>query len=116
MAIIHFHDGKQQSVKPEVGAAIWLVLTGEQEPTPDQEKFASRVKNVCLNWRNAPDSYIKKKFHHVVGFALADWTVNRAGKPTHPSSEFGWTFAKRWGLWDRGRPSEIVTHGKVPLL
>lgn len=116
MAIIRFNNGKEESVSPETGASVWLVLCGEVDPTKEQENFMLRVKNVHLNWRNAPDSYIQKRFDMILQFALADWSVNRAGKPVRPQGEFAWAFAKRWGLWENGRPSSLVVGGNTRLL
>lgn len=116
MAIIRFNNGKEESVSPQTGASVWLVLCGEVDPTKEQENFMLRVKNVHLNWRNAPDSYIRKRFDMILQFALADWSVNRAGKPVRPQGEFAWAFAKRWGLWENGRPSSLVVGGNTGLL
>ena len=116
MAIIRFTNGKEEGVTPEVGASVWEVLSGEKEATKDQENFMLRVKNVHLNWRNAPDSYIKKRFELILQMALSDWSVDRNGRPKKPGSEFAWQFAKRWGLWENGAPSAIVRGGTVRLL
>ena len=116
MAVIRFTNGKEETIDAATAASIWLVLCGEKDATKEQENFMERVKNIHLNWRNAPDSYIKKRFETILPMALADWVVNHAGKPVRPGSEFAWQFAKRWGLWENGHPSSLVTGGAVRLL
>lgn len=98
MAYIKFHDGRTVTVSAEKGIAAWEVLTGKVEPTPEQEKFALSIKRIYLNYRNAPDDYIEQNFHHIKPQVLADWVVDRNGEPLRPSDDFGWKFAKRWGL------------------
>lgn len=115
MALIRLTNGKEETVTAEVGAAIWQVLTGELDPTPDQEKFVTRISKIYLNWRNAPDSYIAKYLDNIISMALSEWLVDRQGRPTRPSGDFAWAFAKRWGLWENGRPSALVLGGQQRL-
>lgn len=100
MAILYFLNGEKKTVSPEQGAMAWMVLTGEKDPSPEQEKFVSRIADITLNWRNAPDSYIQKYEKMIMEFAVGEWMVNMQGHPTKPEDDFGWTFAKKWGLWD----------------
>ena len=62
MALIVTHDNKRHAVSPEKGLAIYQVLNGEIEGTPEQEKFCEQVKSVYLNWRNAPKSYVQRHY------------------------------------------------------
>lgn len=126
MAIIHRTDGKHEVVDPEIGAAIWKVLNGEIEPSPEQAKYCETVEKIDLNWRKAPDSYIKAHFDTIIPMALSDWMLEvreadghkivtgRVSRP-QPGDDFAWNFAKRWGLWYEGKKTELVDKYEKPI-
>lgn len=59
MALIKLHSGKVQPITHEKAAAIWQVMQGEIDGTPEQIKFCDQVKDIYLDWRIAPESYIR---------------------------------------------------------
>ncbi len=108
MAIIKFHNGTQETVSADIGAMIWGILQSEIEPNEKQEAYVASVADVILSWRNAPDSYIKRNLPICRRFGLNDWVYSRDGMPVKPEGDFGWKFAKRWGLWENGKKTSIV--------
>lgn len=108
MAIVKYLDEKDEVITAEVGAMIWKVLNGELEPDEEQQAFVEKVKTVHLNFRNAPDSYIKARLPMIIPTVLQEWMVDANGNPTKPESEFAWTFSRRWGLWEHGAPTSLV--------
>lgn len=109
MAYVVFTDGKKSNISAEQGLGIWQVLNGEIEGDEKQQEFCRKVEKIYLNWRNAPDNYIKANFDLIMPMALSDWMVNEKGQPTEPETgnDFAWKFAKRWGLWEYG-PTKLV--------
>lgn len=116
MAVVQFHNGKQKEISAEQGRLIWEVLNKERAAENDaQATYIASIKRIFLNWRNAPDSYISQYIHQIVPVALNEWAVNGQGKPTRPGSDYAWKFAKRWGLWENGQPSSLVTGGQLSV-
>jgi hypothetical protein len=109
MALLKLSDNRQKIVSHEQALTIWQVLTGEIEPDEQQETFCMQVDQVFFCWREAPDSWIERHCNTVFPVAISAWLCGRDGKPTKPWAQDDWEFAKRWGLWHEGRPSEIVT-------
>lgn len=60
MAVIKLIDGRTVTLPHEKAVVIWQVLTGEIEPTKEQEKFCSTVDRVYLNRYKAPESYLNR--------------------------------------------------------
>lgn len=62
MAFIILNNGQRKTIPAEQAEQIWLVLNNELEPSPEQFKFCSTVKDVYLNWHNesTPASYRAK--------------------------------------------------------
>jgi hypothetical protein len=107
MAIITFHNTKEQTVASQTAAAVWQTLTGELEnPTQKQTDFVITVERVWLNWRNplTPDSYIEANKEIIFPIALGSWMVDRQGQATRPEpgDDFGREFGKKWGLLKGG--------------
>lgn len=98
MAFVQFTDGTGVNVSAEKGLMIWDVLTGKVEPTAEQERFILKVNKICLDWRTAPDDYIERHLDTIKDSAINEWMVSRNGTPTRPADDFGWKFAKKWGL------------------
>jgi hypothetical protein len=104
MAIIFLNNNTRQEINSAKGRAIWLVLNGEDEGTPEQLAYARRVSKLYLNWRKAPDSYIEAHFEQIARMVLSEWDVNRDGTPTRPSKgdERIWSLSRQMGLYDKG--------------
>lgn len=113
MALLTFHDKRQKTVSRETAQAVWDVLTGKAEPDVKQEQFCLQVNTVTFDWRTAPDDYIEFHLDNVLPLALAEWAVNDRGQVTRPSTEHGWQFAKKWGLWDNGATMLAAKYAKV---
>jgi len=60
MAFIILTNGQRKTIPAEKAEQIWLVLNNEIEPSEEQVRFCSTVKDVYLNWRNesTPVSYL----------------------------------------------------------
>lgn len=110
MALLILDNGSKQVISAEQGRTIWGVLSGKIKPTPEQEKYCLKVKKVFLNWRNAPDSYIKQYFEIMVDLATLGWMADKEGNITQPepADAPAWNFAKRWGLWENGNPTVLI--------
>lgn len=120
MALVRFNDGTpERSVSADEGSGIWQVLNGEVDGAPEQQAFCERVSRVCLNWHNAPDSYIKAHFDIIAPMVMGSWIVDSykvadgkhasRGQILHPEpGDFnGWAFGKKWGLLKNGKLTEL---------
>jgi len=58
MALCKLASGQGIELTAEKGLAIWQVLQGQVEPTPEQEAFCMKVTKIYLNWHNAPLDYL----------------------------------------------------------
>lgn len=110
MAVIHLTTGESQVIPPDKAQQIWQVLEGELTPTKQQQAYCQKVRSINLNWRTAPDSYIKEHLDVIIDMALMDWAIDRQGYLTEPDERdvHAWAFAKKWGLWHKGKPSDPV--------
>ncbi len=111
MAVVVLNGNRKEQVKHEIGLAIWAILNGEAEPDDEKQlNYCNQVVDVYLDWRNAPDSYIKHCFEAVVDMALGSWMCNERGEVTLPEPYDQWSidFANKWGLLYKGMATQIV--------
>ena len=60
MALLRLKNGKTTPIAPDKALALWRVLNGEVEGSPEQVAFCRTVDRVYLNWHTAPRSYKHK--------------------------------------------------------
>jgi hypothetical protein len=121
MAYIRYADGSQE-FKPETEAEkLWRILDGQAKPMNEAqrrycESVRRNVKKVVLNFHTAPEDYIRKNLQKILPQIVANWVVDRRGKPLRPANAEQWAFAKKYGLWKGHRPSALVTGGQQTLV
>lgn len=108
MAYLELRNGTKKHISREQGEKLWNGLQDPESIDETQQKFLGTIKAIYLNWRHAPDSYIKENLDDIIPMALNEWSVDKRGHITRPSTPFAWQFAKRWGLWEFGRPTSLV--------
>jgi hypothetical protein len=112
MAHIVYNSGFKKSLPAEQALKLWKALHNPAGLSDDQIDRLREIKAIYLNWHTAPAEYIRENLGSILPLALADWAVDRkTGKPTRPASDRAWVFAKRWGLWENGKPTDLVTRG-----
>lgn len=121
MAYVQFTNGKRQLyTKPEEILRlilVWYVITGQKQAMDARLKaYCHRVKSVKLNWHEAPDDYIRWNLNELIAKAVSEWAVDQHGKPVRPTSNAGWIFAKKYGLWKAGKPTNLVTGRQTTLV
>lgn len=121
MALVEYIDGKRElsrdrdKVKRLVLA--WRALVGEdKDPDPDIAVYAKTIKRIRLNWHEAPEDYIRWNLNEILPQVLNEWAVDMKGKPLRPGNSRSWDFAKRYGLWKAGKPTNIVTGEQTVLV
>lgn len=119
MAYILHIDGTRELRSEAEAEKLWLIKVGRARPaTPAQENYIklirSTIRKVKLNYRTAPDEYIRANFDEVIEEALKSWSVDRRGNPTRPQTDWDLAFAIKWGLWYRNKPTALIT-GKGQL-
>lgn len=115
MALIKFKDGKKKLVSEDVGVDIWRGLNGQIELTEKQAHYLETVDRIHIDYRHAPDDYISQYLDEILYMVTSGWQVNLAGRPTRPITRQDKEFAKRWGLYKRGRLGNIITKVQVEL-
>lgn len=108
MAYLELKNGDKKQISREQGEKLWAALQDPSSVDEDQQKLLESVKRLYLNWHNAPDDYIQENLEAIIPMALNDWSVDKRGHVSRPASPAAWQFAKRWGLWEFGRPSSLV--------
>ena len=98
MATVLLKDGRSLKVSREQGHEIWHILQGEQEATPDQEKFVLSIDRILLSFYKAPDSYISKHLKQFIEWSKRDWLVDYSGRPTRPQTSEQWDLARKYGF------------------
>lgn len=120
MALIIYTNG-DKAFKPDVEAVkLWRILDGQAKPENEaQRRYIAHVrrtvKSVSLDYRTAPEDYIRKNLHKLLPKILSEWVVNQHGEPLKPADAQQWTFAKKFGLWRGNKPSAIVA-GQLTLI
>lgn len=119
MAYVQYIDGTRELRSEAEAKKLWLIKVGRARPqTPAQKKYVSfirkTIKKIRLNYRTAPEEYIKANIHDIVPMALANWMVNKKGQPIRPATKDDMEFAVKYGLWNQGKPTALVT-GKGQL-
>lgn len=100
MAIIRKTNGTDITVSAEQGSRYWLVLNNKSVGTEEEQDFCSDIKHIYLNWRKAPDEYIRDNFTNFREKARDEWYVDNQGIPTRPQYDADWEIAKRWKLFN----------------
>lgn len=113
MACIRFTDGSRKFVPEPIGVRLWRCLHGLAAATEDQRDYLARVRTVYLNWRTAPDEYIRRNLPDIVEAVTKGWVVDSDGRPLRPSTQEEYAFAAKWGLWVNGHPSALVTDPRL---
>lgn len=118
--LIHTDGSKELCIKPADEARlfkVWQVKVGHAIPdSPQLAKYAEGIKKVVLNWRTAPEEYVRYHLNDIVPIAVADWVVAPDGTPLRPSTPSGWDFAKKYGLMKGYSPTNLVTKHQTVLL
>jgi hypothetical protein len=115
MAIIWFKDGKRKIVSNEVGSKLWLCMHGYVEPDERQKAYIATVRSVHLDWRSAPDPYIRQNLPDIVDMVIQQWTADSSGRPVKPNSHEDYRFAVKWGLWVNNHPSALVSEPRTQM-
>lgn len=121
MAFITYIDGRREFKAEDEAVKLWRILDGQAAPMNEaQERYVKsirrNIKKVVLDYRNAPEDYIRKNLHKLLPYILSDWVVDRTGKPLRPGNSAQWSFAKKYGLWKGHKPSPVVTGGQMTLV
>jgi len=121
MALITHTDGSREFKAEDEAVKLWRILDGQAKPMNDSQKrycdqVRHDVKRVVLNYRTAPEDYVRKNLHKLLPQILADWVVDAHGRPMRPANAWQWAFAKKYGLWKGHRPSQIVAGGQMTLV
>jgi hypothetical protein len=121
MALLIYTDGsKSLHNKPgdeERLFKVWQVITGRKIPDSHElTRFSLSVKQVILNWRTAPEEYVRAHLQHIIPQAVAEWVVDGAGTPLRPSTPWGYEFARKYGLYRGNKPTNLVTKRQIALL
>lgn len=98
MAYIILNNNKAITVDADKATRMWLVLNGYEEGDEAQQEFCSKVKSIHLNWRNAPDEWIKDNFDRYKQCCKDYWYVDNQGKPTRPQYNADWEIKRRWNI------------------
>lgn len=113
MAYLELKNGKKVAISAEQGIKLWKTLHDPINLSDAQIDKLKTVKAVYLDWRTAPEAYIQENLAYIVPLALNEWCYTQQGKPSKPDNDWSWRFAKRWGLWEYGQPTILVTRGLV---
>jgi hypothetical protein len=108
MAYLITTDNKKVCISGKVGAFLWKSLNDPDGTDKHTAQQLKKVKKLYLDWHNAPDSYIRENLNAIIDMALDEWAVDGSGEVVRPASDRAWQFAKRWGLWEFGRPTGLV--------
>jgi hypothetical protein len=60
MPLVVMQSGKAIAMPRDKCLAIWQVLVGEVEGTPAQQEFALKVKDVLMDYKTAPASWLER--------------------------------------------------------
>lgn len=121
MALLILKDGKRQIFsKPDDEARlfkIWQVKVGNAVPdSPELARYAESVSKVILNWKTAPEEYVRHHLNVIVPQAVAEWIVDSKGHPIRPSTHWGWEFARKYGLMRGHSITNLVTKRQVTIV
>jgi hypothetical protein len=121
MALLIRKDGtKELHTKPEDEARlykVWQVLAGRAVPdSPELARFCDGVQKVILNWRTAPEEYVRARLNEIVPQVIASWVVDRNGNPLRPATKQQYEFARKYGLVKGYKPTNLVTKRQAVLL
>lgn len=111
MAYLVLKTGKKMAITREHGEFLWKSLHDPSGLDEEQLDKLANVQEIYLNWRNAPDEYIRENLGGIIPMALNDWSVTGHGKLIKPQSNFAWQFARRWGLWENGQVTNLAIYG-----
>lgn len=101
-------SGKKVTISPDRGLKLWEGVCSPEKLDDQQADYLAGVRSIYLNWRTAPDDYIRENLATIIPLALNEWSLDAKGRPLRPATDFAWRFARRWGLWDIGGPTMLV--------
>lgn len=118
MAFVLHTDGTREWRSEAEAEKLWLIKVGRANPQNEAQKRYVRfirksIKRVILNYRTAPEEYVRAYLPEIAERAVAQWIVDRRGRPVRPATDEDMAFAIKYGLWrggKRGRPTALVTH------
>jgi hypothetical protein len=116
MAHVILQGNIKQNLTREQGLKVWNILQGTAEPEDEkQAMYCNKVVKIYLNWREAPDDYVRQHLHAIIPLALNEWRVDEQRVPVKPATEFAWDFARRHELWAHGRANMKLINGQPEL-
>lgn len=108
MAYIKFKTGLRQLVPDDKAVSIWLAKYGFLDVDPEQKHFIDCVSTIHIDYRHAPDEYIRRNLNEIIPRVLMSWRVDASGRPACPCTREDYIFAEKWGLWAKGKPTALV--------
>lgn len=76
MAVIKFISGKRLEISGDAALKLWEVLNAEREPTEKEGEYCGRIESLYMNWRTAPDSYLRANKRAVSRICKSEWMVD----------------------------------------
>lgn len=121
MAYILHIDGTREVRSEAEAEKLWLIKVGRAKPvTPAQIQYVRFIRKnivkVRLNYRTAPDEYVRAYLPEIIEQVVSYWTVDRRGRPLRPGTPEDMAFAVKWGLYRRGKPTGLVTQKGKPQI
>jgi hypothetical protein len=108
MAHIVYKSGIKKSLPHKQAVILWKTLRNTNNLTPAQKAKVSQIEAVYLNYREAPDEYVEENLRRIIPMVVGGWIVDVQGKPLRPQGREDLEFAKRWGLWFKGKPTDLA--------
>jgi hypothetical protein len=119
MALVLHTDGTRELRSEAEAEKLWLIKVGRARPQTPRQRAQVRylrktIRRVRLNYKTAPEAYVLANLDEIIPQAIANWIVDRRGRPICPANKEDMIFAVKYGLWYNGQPTYLV-NGKRQL-
>jgi hypothetical protein len=119
MALVLHTDGTRELRSEAEAEKLWLIKVGRARPQTPRQRAQVRylrktIRRVRLNYKTAPEAYVLANLDEIIPQAIANWIVDRRGRPIRPANKEDMIFAVKYGLWYNGQPTYLV-NGKRQL-
>jgi hypothetical protein len=113
MALVLHTDGTRELRSEAEAEKLWLIKVGRARPQTPRQRAQVRylrktIRRVRLNYKTAPEAYVLANLDEIIPQAIANWIVDRRGRPVRPATKEDMIFAVKYGLWYNGQPTYLV--------
>lgn len=108
MGYLVYKDGRKKFLPDGQALKLWKSINDPTNLTPSQIEKLGTITRIFINYYQAPESYVLQNIDWIAAIEVGRWSVSSSGSLSRPIGQRSWDFARKYGLWLAGAPTELA--------